>query len=244
MPSEEIDAASFVSARNDTRHRKSAFYLSPQDDPITFGDLLERIETASGADIRIADGRWTWVWRSALTEADIVNLGESDYLAFSGSYEADDIYEIVVLGLSPNPISGRYRTVQKTDGAVRVRFGQKGQRTFFTTIHDLAEVTGPSNPRLPELLNEAQTKRRRFRLSVKGKALLRPIGSQLRLTRAKGLDATGSLDNVLCRIIRKRDDILRWRSDIEAVEIPLFRDFWILGVAGHSELGVTTKLSH
>jgi len=237
LPSEQIDAASFVAARADVRRRTGAIYLAPSDNPITFGEIIERVETGSGADVRIVDGQWTWVWRETVAETGVVDIVDSDYLTFSTSYDAEDVYETVVLGLTPRPVSGRYQTVQATDGRIRVRSGQKGQRTFFTAISVVSEAT----TRLIGLRNEAHVKRRRFRFSIKGKALLRPVGSHLRLTRAQAPDTTGALSNLLVRIIRKRDNFASWQSDIDAVEIPAF---WKLGVSGRSELGLTTKLGH
>jgi len=237
LPRDEIDDVSFVSARGDGRRRSGAMYLSPSDRPITFGDVIERVETGSGADIRIVDGRWTWVWRETTAEAGVVDIVESDYLTFGASYETEDVYETVVLGLTPAPESGRYKTVEATDARIRVRFGQKGQRTFATTLW----VVNEASSRLVELRNEAHVKRRRFRFSIKGKALLRPVGSQLRLTRSQAPDTTGAIDSLLVRIISKRDDFARWRSDIVAIEIP---QFWKLGVSGRSELGLTTRLGH
>jgi hypothetical protein len=237
LPSEQVDGASFVAARADGRRKGGAIYLSPEDRPITFADVIERVETGSGADIRIVDGVWSWVWRESTAEAGIVDLVESDYLDFGVHYEAEDVYETIALGMTPNPVSGRYQTVEATDERIRVRFGQKGQRTFFTTLSGVADATA----RLIEVSNEAQVKRRRFRFSVKGKALLRPVGSQLRLTRSQAVDSTGALSNLPVRIVTKRDNFAEWRSDIEAIEIP---QFWKLGVSGRSELGLTTRLGH
>jgi len=237
LPSDQIDDASFVAARADSRRQYGAIYLASEDQPITFGEVIERVETASGADIRIVNGRWTWFWRESIAETGVVDLVDSDYLSFVSSYEAEDIYETVVLGLTPSPESGLYQTAEVTDPSMRMRFGHTGRRTFLSTFNTVSEATS----RLPGLQDEAQTKRRRFRFSVKGKALFRPVGSQLRLTRSQAPDATGALSNLLVRILRKRDDFARWESDIEAVEVPAF---WLLGMAGRSELGTTTRLAH
>jgi hypothetical protein len=61
--------------------------------------------------------------------------------------------------------------------------------------------------------------KRSFRVTVKGKALLLPIGGKLRLTRSRALGSSGALDNVLCRVIHKVDDWSEWTSDVLLREI-------------------------
>jgi len=73
--------------------------------------------------------------------------------------------------------------------------------------------------RLATFSAEAATKRAHYRFRVKGKLLLTPVGHKVRLTRAKGLHTSGALSGLLVRILRKRDDVGAWASDVEAIEV-------------------------
>lgn len=216
LTDDEIDVASFVTARNDATNRTAAaLYVGAGDQTISFGELLEMISTNANADVRRVDGRWTWVWRESTAEPGIVDLEEWDYLEFSSGYEAEDLYETVKVGYKQDPWTGHFEHTSTEETSIRIRFGERGQRIFPTSGISDAQAAVV----LGRLEDEAQVPRRRVRLSVKGKALLQPVGAQLRLTRSKGLDSTGELDQVLFRIIRKRDDILRWESRVEAIEV-------------------------
>lgn len=225
---DEIDEASFEDARSVPLRRLCAYYVGWGDESTTLGEIIERAETSSGADVRLVDGRWTWVYHvdsvhAGYREHAAIELEESDYLSFESYYNTEDLVGVCVLGLTPNPVTGKYQTGQVTKTELATRFDIQRQRTFFSMIHSQTEATGGGAPRVEVLARECQTKRRRFRFSVKGKLLFAPIGSQVVLTRNSGIGPTGHLSQVVARIIHKRDDLVRWTSDVEAIEVKTLR---------------------
>jgi len=243
VPASAIDAPSFVAARA-VATRPCALYIGS---PRTVADVFAELETSGNMDLVLIGGVWYCWPRDATTPAGTVSLVDADFLSFESFYVAEDLYGKVklaynesadgsdVVGTGGGPrrrISagpgrsgsttsheGPVWTGVVTNASVALRHDRPDQQTFGTCLRDTADATTGSPNRLTEIATQASTKRRRFRFSTKGKALQVPVNGKLLLTRAKGLDTTGALSQLLVRVLSKRDDWARWVSDVEAIEV-------------------------
>lgn len=220
VPFASIDSASFVAARA-VHTAPLSVYLGALSggsggSSVSAFEVLEQIENGAGADISLEGDTWRWRTRDTSTPADVVDLYDYDLLAWEpAGYKAEDYYAVVRVSYGQDPTSGAAIVTQQTRSEVGVRFGRPDQRTFATYLANASDAA----TRLASLSLEAATKRARYRFLAKGKLLLTPIGGKVRITRAKGLSATGALSSKLVRIIRKSDDIGAWTSDVEAIEV-------------------------
>jgi hypothetical protein len=185
-----------------------------------FSAILERIENSVGYELVLEGGIFYWRARdpsgSPTVPADVIDLTERDYLERPvGYYDPADTFDIVRVGYNQDPASGKWKTTQQTSAAVRLRFNRNEQHTFFTYLPLLADAQA----RLASFAAEASSKRRRFPVVVKGALLRAGLGRKVRLYRAKGLDASGALNGVLCRIVAKRDNPVTWLSEAELIEV-------------------------
>ena len=243
VPASAIDVPSFVAARA-VATRPCSLYIGAQR---TVGDIFAELETSGNMDLVLIGGVWYCWPRDATTPAGTVSLVDADFLSFESFYVAEDLYGKVklaynesadgsdVVGTGGGPrrrISagpgrsgsttsheGPVWTGVVTNASVALRHDRPDQQTFGTCLRDTADATTGSPNRLTEIATQASTKRRRFRFSTKGKALQVPVNGKLLLTRAKGLDTTGALSQLLVRVLSKRDDWARWVSDVEAIEV-------------------------
>ena len=228
QPASTIDTASFVAARS-VATRPCSLYIGA---PRTVADVFQELETTGDMDLVLSGGVWFCLTRDTSVPAGTPDLEDSDFLAFEAGYEPEDLFGTVLLTYAqspdnPEPIKGgnfpwspgrNTEMGEATDDDVALRYGRPHQRRFDTCLASESDAT--TDPaRLQEIATEAQTKRRRFRFSTKGKALQVPVNGKIRLTRARGLDSTGALDAVLVRVLSKRDDWARWVSDIVAIEV-------------------------
>jgi len=215
-----IDFASFAAARA-IHPEPLAVYLGALSggsggSGVSAFEVLEKIENGAGADICLEGDVWRWRTRDSSVPPDVVDLFEYDLLTWDpAGYKALDYYSVVRVAYGQDPTSGAEIVTQQTRSEVDVRFGRPDQRTFPTFLSSPSDAEA----RLAELSAEAATKRGRYRFRVKGKLLLTPVGGKLRVTRSKGLHTTGALSGVLLRILRKRDDVGAWASDVEAIEV-------------------------
>lgn len=234
VPESQIDIASFVAARATTWGAKPcSLYIGVTR---TVADVFSELETSGHFDLIVSGGLWTCVPRDTTVPAGTPTLEDADYIAFESYYNPDDIFGTVTLTYNEAPDGGDPLNISKgrgfgqpnartemgevTDPDVELRFDRREQTTFRTCLRDAADACYPlAGSRLEGLAAECSTPRRRFRLTVKGKALLTPIGGKLVLTRSRGVDSTGALSSVLVRVISKRDDWARWISEIEAIEV-------------------------
>lgn len=227
QPASAIDVASFVTAR--TGAKPCSLYIQA---PRTVADIFEELETSGNFDLVLSGGIWSCVLRDTSVPAGTPSLQDADFLSFESSYSPDDLYGTVTLTYNESPDGGdpvpggnypwsphaRTEMGELTDATMALRFGRPDQRTFATCLRDAADAT--TNPaRLQAIAAQCSTPRRRFSFSMKGRALMVPVSGKIQLTRAKGLDPTGALSSVLVRVISKRDDWARWRSDVEAIEV-------------------------
>jgi hypothetical protein len=226
VPASSIDTASFVAARA-VATRPCSLYIGESR---TVADVFAELETSGNMDLILSGGIWRCVTRDTSVPAGTPDLVDADILEFSSAYSPDDLFGTVRLTYNDSPDnpepganfdwSPHARTAmgEVTDASIALRFARPDQRTFKTCLRDAADAT--TNPaRLQEIATQCSTKRRRFTFKTKGKALQVPVGGKIRLTRAKGLDTTGALLQVLVRVLSKRDDWARWTSDITAIEV-------------------------
>jgi len=198
--------------------------------------VFEELETTGNFDLILKGGIWYCIPRDNSVPAGTPDLVDADYLSFEQGYNPEDLFGTVTLTYNEAPDGGdpiqpgtahigytphsRTEMGEVTDATIVLRHGRPHQRSFATCLRDKDDAAYPlAGSRLEEIAAEAQTKRRRFRFRTKSKALQVPVNGKIRLTRARGLDTTGALSNVLVRVISKRDDWARWVSDIEAVEV-------------------------
>lgn len=229
LPASAITVATFVSARFGSP--PCSLYIGS---PGTMGNTLEEIETAGKMDVMFNGGLWSCRRRDIHPSWNAVALLDSDYLSFEASYDPDDLYGTVTLLYNespdnPEPVKGGNRPWSPNaatemgeviNAAVALRHGRANQRTFKACLRDEVDAAYPIAGSLLEwIATEAGTKRRRFRIRVKGKALLLGVEGYLSLTRARGLDPTGAISDLIVRAISKRDDWAGWISDILAVEV-------------------------
>lgn len=233
QPTSAINVASFVAARSTTWGAKPcSLYIGS---PRTVADIFSELETTGNFDLVLSGGIWSCIPRDTSVPAGTPELVDADYLSFESYYNPEDLYGTVTLTYDESPdggdpvvprrdpwggTAGRTKKGETIDATVALRHGRSEQKTFKTCLRDEANATNPlAGSRLEAIATQAQTKRRRFRFSTKGKALLTPVGGKLKLTRTKGLDTTGALSGLLVRVISKRDDWARWISDVEAIEV-------------------------
>ena len=237
VPASAIDVASFVAARAVATRPCSLYIGSPR----TVADVFSELETSGNMDLLLNGGVWYCVPRDPYVPDGTPELVDADFLSFESYYSPDDLYGTVVLAYNASPdgsdVTGgvapgprRRGTPQRqtqgpvwlgevTDASIALRFDRADSRRFETCLRDTSDAATGSPNRLTEIATQAKTKRRRFRFSSKGKALQVPVGGKLLLTRAKGLDTTGALSQLLVRVLSKRDDWARWVSDVEAIEV-------------------------
>ncbi len=211
VPLAQIDTASFVAARA-VCTQNLAVYLGAER---SIAELFEAIEASVHADITLEGGVWYFRPRDTSTPADIVDAYDYDILpGFEGDYDPEDYYEIVVVGYSPDPVTGEPKVEQKTTSSVGARWNRHKQRTWQTYLSLAANVTA----RRDAIATLASTKRRRYRLLVKGKALQLVPGKKLRITRSAGLGTTAP-SALLVRVLGARHDWAAWASDLDVVEV-------------------------
>jgi hypothetical protein len=230
VPLSAIDLPSFVAARA-VATRPCSLYIGA---PRTVGDIFEELETTGDMDLVLKGGIWYCLTRDATVPAGTPELEDADYLSFESGYSPEDLFGTVTLTYDESPdggdpvadtslafynLSGRTKMGEATDSTVALRHGRPDGKRFRTCLRDAADATTAPSSRLQEIAAEASTKRRRFRLTTKGKALQAAVGGKLVLNRTRGLDTTGALVDLLVRILRKRDGWARWVSEIEGVEI-------------------------
>ena len=230
VPVAEIDVASFEAARAEA-DRPCSLYLGTRR-PV--GDIFQELETTGDMDIVLDAGIWRCLTRDTTVPAGTPELVDADFLSFESYYDSEDLFGTVILTYNESPDGGepipvgrwyvgyeshsRTEMGEATDEMVDLRFDRPHSRMFKTCLRDQADAT--TDPaRLQEIATEAGTQRRRFRFSTKGKALRVPVNGKILLTRTVGLDTTGALDEVLVRVLSKRDDWARWVSDIVAIEV-------------------------
>ncbi len=217
VPAERI-GASFVSTRATLTTHLFLYLGGPQDGEQELSLIIQRIENTVGADVVFTNGKFEIVKRDNTVPADIVDLGESDYLDFASSDDAEGYFKIVKVGYAEEAsASGRWQTKQTTTASVKLRLGRDDQKTFFTYIQSADSAVAAT--RLAAFVAEATAKHRRFAVIVKGKLFGRALCSKARLTRAKGMDSTGALDHVLCRILSKRDNMVTQTTVAELIEV-------------------------
>ena len=230
VPASAIDVASFVAAR--TGADECSLYIGS---PRTVADVFAELEVSGNFDLVLSGGIWSCVPRDTSVPAGTPELVDADFLSFEAYYDPEDLFGTVTLTYNESPdggeavvprrdpwggTAGRTKKGETTDATIALRFGRSEQKTFKTCLRDEADATNPlAGSRLEAIAAQAQTKRRRFRFSTKGKALMVPICGKIQLTRSQGLDTTGALSQVLVRVLRKRDGWARWISDVEAIEV-------------------------
>jgi hypothetical protein len=210
----EVDLSSFVAARSGA-YSLAAYIGVPGEGTIELGEILERIGAGSHADITSEAGVWYWRARSAGTvPTPVVDVLESDVLDCTGLYDVEDNYQIARVAYSRDASTGKSKTKENsTNSKASIRFGRPDQRTWPTYLSADADAT----TRASALATVAGKKPRRYELTVRGKALLLPVGSKLRLTRSRGLGATPP-SALLLRILSKTDEWGDWTSRLLAIE--------------------------
>ncbi len=231
VPASAVDVASFVAARIGAGTKPCSLYIGS---PRTVADVFEELETSGNVDLVLKGGVWYCYPRDTSVPAGTPDLVDADFLSFESYYNPEDLYGTVTLiyNESPDgqgPIQGgnypwsphaRTETGEVTDATIGLRYDRPDQKTFKTCLRDKADAAYPlSGSRLEAIAAQCSAKRRRFRFATKGKALQVAVNGKIRLTRSRGLDATGALSNVLVRVVSKRDDWARWVSDVEAIEV-------------------------
>lgn len=213
---EQIDVPSFEAARSDDPDFLD-LYLGSGGRTVQVTEVIEAIETACNVDIIMRSGKLRWQKRDTSVPPDVLELQDRDYLAFEGGYESEDYFATTRLRWQKSPVTGEDWVSTVTRSDVPLRFGRTQDREFITALsHNAANW---ANTRLNQLSEEGATKRRRFRVTVKGRALKKVVGDKIQLTRSKGLDESGALSQVLFRIVGKRDDWARWISELKVIEV-------------------------
>ena len=212
----QVNAASFVAARAGASTLAAYIgALGEETGAIEIGEILERIGAGSHADIVSEAGVWYWRARSAGTvPSPVVDVLESDILDFAGLYDVEDNYQIIRVAYSQDASTGKLKTKENsTTSKAALRYGRPEQRTWQTYLSADADATD----RATAIATVAGKKPRRFELTVRGKALLLPVGSKCQITRSRGLGTTPP-SAVLVRILGKTDDWMNWTSRLLVIE--------------------------
>ena len=212
-----VDETTFVAGRSENSQPLAVYLGIPSLELESLANIIERVCTSCNADVIFEGGRFYWSQRTTEPTGTLVSLSDDDYLSFTGTYDATDLYQIVRVGYRRDHGSGEYKTTQTTTASVKLRFGRPDQRTFYTDIP--GSGLNEAAARKAQLVSEASVRRRRFTVTVKGKLFRLGLGRMVYLTRAKGLDANGSLDSVLCRILSKRDNAVTHETTAEMIEV-------------------------
>lgn len=210
-----IDAASFVAGRLSTPQVLGLYLGAPGEDVLDGRLVLERIANSVGADVVFEREQFHWRPRESHRLGVTAELQERDYLSFESYLEAGDVFDLVRVGYLQDPASAAWTSVQQTSSRARLRYGRQEQRTFPTCLTTQADAQG----RLSAFAREATAGRRRFSAAVKGALMTLPLGSRLLLTRAKGLDPSGTLSQLLVRLVGRRDNLATWESVVDLVEV-------------------------
>jgi len=216
LTSSQLDAASFVAARAGAS--TLAAYIGALGEgqrTLELREILERIGAGSHVDIVSEAGVWYWRARSAGTvPSPVVDVLESDILDFAGLYDVEDNYQIIRVAYSQDASTGKSKTKENSvTSKAGLRYGRPEQRTWQTYLSADADATN----RATAIATLAGAKPRRFELTVRGKALLLPVGSKCRITRSRGLGTTPP-SALLVRILGKTDDWMNWTSRILVIE--------------------------
>ncbi len=212
-----IDVASFVAARTSCGARWPSVYLGVVGEgALELRTVIQRLENGSGHELTFHRGQWHFDQRNGSTPDDVIDLDEDDYLEIESGLDVADVYDTVRVAYAQDPVTGRWKTAERHSAATQLRYREE-QRTFDTYLANADDAAG----RRAELVREASTPKRRFVVSAKGSLYTSPIGQKVRLTRAKGLDRTGALENVLCRIVGKRDNVVSWDTVADLIEVPM-----------------------
>lgn len=217
-----IDATSFNSGHGVAfAWSPNSVYLGiPGQEAEELSAVVERIENSHGVELVLEGDRFYWGGSGGAS----ISLVERDYLEFEGGYEAEDVYRIVRVGYAQDVASGEYATTQTTTRRTLAQFGRADQRTFQTTLS--AAVADPLSPGLADpyrrkarFVTLATTKRRRFRVRVKGSLLRAALGTTVTLTRAKGLSSSGALAALPVRLLGKTDDAASFETTADLIEV-------------------------
>jgi hypothetical protein len=215
----EIRDSTFEASRTGMGAESLAAYLGAGGEESDLSVVVERIENSVRGDLTVRRGKFEFGLRTSSTAA--ASLVERDYLDFVGTYDQQDVLKVIRLAYGQDPASGKWRTKQQTTAAVALRFSRTEQRTFETYLSP-ATTAGAQATRAAMLdlyVAEATAKRRRFSLAVRGKLFLLALGAVVELGRDRGLDVTGALSSVQCRIVRKVDGLETWATTAELIEV-------------------------
>jgi hypothetical protein len=217
---EDINAATFEAARAGLGAEALVVYLGAAGEALDLATVIERLENSARGDLTVRRGKFEFNLRDG-SPTVAATLVERDYLDCVGTYDQQDVLKVIRLAYGQDPATAKWRTKQQTTAAVALRFSRTEQRTFETYLSP-ATTAGAQATRAAMLdlyVAEATAKRRRFSLAVRGKLFLLALGAVVELSRDRGLDVTGALSSVQCRIVRKVDGLETWATTAELIEV-------------------------
>lgn len=206
-----LDATTFASART-VCPEPMAFLLK---DPTSTKAIFDTIALTNLAKITI-DGTGT-IFYDPLVDAlpaSAPALIDNDWLAdtFEMGLAVTDLYTTVIVTYDEDPTLGTKPTRTLTDESVALRYGRAETRTFNTYLKNLGDAITLTS----RLLALAKTPGRTINGSVKIRLLDARTGQKARVTKRRGLDATGALTAVAFRILSQANS---YRDGVSAVSL-------------------------
>lgn len=211
-----IDDASFTAART-SQHVAIPLtvHLSKKEEVRT---ILARIEQTTISTIAI-DGDGIVYFRpyTAGVPATIRDFYDRDYLGESWSlgYVLKNAHKGVRVYYGNDHNAGdSFESVERIDPGAAVRHGREEIKEIYTYLR----ATNDAVSRVNQYFRLGTANPRVASFSAKGKLVDLMVGDKIRLTRSRGLDATGALDAVVFRVQRLRHNYIEGVSHCEAIE--------------------------
>jgi hypothetical protein len=205
---------SFTDARTTGRGSIAlAVYLK---DTTSLKAVFEALERSNLADIVIdGNGDVHYTVQTATVPTGVTDIEDRDYLTWGAKKRIVDVFGEVRVNYDEDPTTGKPLVRSSTKAATKVRFGRQEGRSFETYI----KAKNDASLVLSDLATLAATPSLVVSFGVKGKLLQHKIGDKIRLSRNRAPTSTGSLSQVLFRIISIAHDFGDGKSNAECVEV-------------------------
>jgi hypothetical protein len=209
---EAVDEFTFREAR-ESAPQILGLYLKEREN---LRDVLDRMEYSSGADIVLdGDGVFYVIVFDDVVPANVVDLFDRDYLSFTMGTSIRDVLKTITLKFDEDPSTGKFRTRETVNDDIALRYGRSPSREFETYLTDDEDAV----ERMTALAELASRARRIANVQIKGKLTRARLGTKVRLTRARAMDAAGRLEGDLFRIISLEKTHLDATATASMVEV-------------------------
>lgn len=216
LPASRIDSASFVAARATTAGgRRITVDISTQQEARV---VLGRLEATALADI-IFDGDGTVYFRSytAGAPSTIRDFYDRDYLgnSFKVRRRQQNVYKGVRIYYGNDHLAGNgWASVERLDLTAAVKYGRDEVKEVYVYVRTSDEATVLRD----QYFRLATADPRVVEFDATSKLVDLQVGDKIRINRARGLDPTGAITGLVCRIRRLRHNYISGVSHVEALE--------------------------